>query len=464
MTKARCARCNRVLKDPKSIAAGVGPTCAGKLPRPGVTAGGNGSRPAEDRVVVEFVPPAPAPATGACTIVETEDQMIHVPLSRIDPNPWQTRRGFDDDYVNELAADIEGRKASRPATLGLLQTPAGRLVDADGERVTPQSDNWVAQRIQEDGYRVQLVYGHNRFEAFKRLAGTDADYGLMPLSIVAFGDEEMATSAWAENAQRKDLSPVEEAWAIQRMMDSFDWTQEQVGQQLGMGRSTVANKTRLLKLPEDVQGAIHDGRISERQGIAFLPALDIKPHEMDGAHLAKNADFGYWQAPTPNALRQRLVEKGDLTADQVRTAVEKTKAAVERAKKDRWEREQRQAAEPPAPSAPARTPSPPPAKTGSASTRLTELTPRDIEKLDMPAKDEIAPPTVVVNIRISQAAGNGHGPSPTDFSLSIGEAGAFPRFFKGDYADLVQTLDSALTQFFAPPQQETLLEMEVERE
>jgi ParB-like chromosome segregation protein Spo0J len=209
--------------------------------------------------------------------------MIHVPLERIQPNPWQTRQVLDEIHVRDLAADIASRKASRRETLGLLQVPAGRLVDADGQPLSLDgSEQALSRRIHEDGYRVQLAYGHSRAEAFRLLAqgdgegfAADPDYGSLPLEIVAFDDEEMATAAWTENATRKDLTPIEEARAIHHMMESFSWTQGQVAKRLGLNRSTVANKLRLLRLPDPVQEAVLKREITERQAVALIPVLDL---------------------------------------------------------------------------------------------------------------------------------------------------------------------------------------------
>jgi ParB-like chromosome segregation protein Spo0J len=192
--------------------------------------------------------------------------MIHIPLSQIEPNPWQTRQSLDEFHVRDLAVDIASRKASRPETLGLLQVPAARFVPGQSG----------------DGARVQLAYGHNRLAAFRLLAQGDddafpgdPDYAQMPLDLVSFDDEEMATSAWTENAARKDLTPIEEALAFQHMLESFSWTQAQLADRLGLDRSTIANKLRLLRLPDDVQIALQQRQLSERQAVALMPVLSL---------------------------------------------------------------------------------------------------------------------------------------------------------------------------------------------
>jgi len=203
--------------------------------------------------------------------------MIIIPLHHIHPNPWQTRQRVDKTQVAELAADIVSRKAARPETRGLLQLPAGRPIDAAGNPLNA----WMP------GAHVQLVYGHNRLAAFHLLSENDEDYLYLPVEIVQFDDQEMATAAWAENAQRSDLTPIEEAEAIQRMIEAFGWTQAQAGDHLGLSRPTVSNKLRLLKLDDAGRQAVLEGQITERQAMAILPVFDLPAPAFERA---KNKD------------------------------------------------------------------------------------------------------------------------------------------------------------------------------
>lgn len=212
--------------------------------------------------------------------------MIFVSLDRIKNNPWQTRQRLDPTHVRELAADIAGRKSSRTHTKGLLQVPAGRIVDAEGHRL----DKWTSP----EG-RIQLAYGHNRLAAFRLLSQGDGegfkpdpDYDVMPVEIVRFTDEEMATAAWAENAQRRDLTAVEEALAITKMMVDFNLTQAQVAAKLALSPTTVSNKLRLLRLPDEVQTAVVERHITERQAVAILPALQLPAPALAAAEQTYN--------------------------------------------------------------------------------------------------------------------------------------------------------------------------------
>ncbi len=169
----------------------------------------------------------------------------NIALNLIDDNPYQTRQTYDQASLEELAADIAAR--------GLLQPPVGRRVDG----------------------RVQLAFGHRRKRAFVLLAQEHPDYRHLPLEIRELSDEDMALCAWSENARRRDVSPVDEAVAIRRMMDTFGWTQRCTAERLGLSRPAVSNKLRLLRLPDEAREQVGRGALSERQALALLPVLEL---------------------------------------------------------------------------------------------------------------------------------------------------------------------------------------------
>jgi len=226
-------------------------------------------------------------------------------------NPWQPRQGLDDAHIAALAADIQGRIDMKPDTRGLLQLPAGRLVGADGRTPTTLSRQTV--RFHEDLVRenafIQLAYGHNRFAAFVLLAKADKRFAKLPLELVAWNDEEMATSAWSENESRSDLNPLEKAIALQRYMQDFGWTQQHLGERLKLDRSTIANKLRLLKLAPDAQALLATGQLSERQAQALVPLADLPPAALARAEKE-------WEKPS-----KLLAEAPTLSSDAIRDRV-----------------------------------------------------------------------------------------------------------------------------------------------
>lgn len=210
---------------------------------------------------------------------------VQVALDEIDDNPFQPRQSYDAAGLEELATSIESE--------GLLQAPAGRRL-ADG--------------------RVQLIFGHRRRRAYDVLRAKDPAWSTMPVMIVEASDEDMAARAWAENVERQDLTAVEQAQAMQRMMDSFGWTQADVARRLGMAPATVANKLRLLRAPAEVQEAVATGLLSERQAGAMAPVWDLPAPALEAARNRQgyggisNLIYLARQGHSSDALRARAKE------------------------------------------------------------------------------------------------------------------------------------------------------------
>lgn len=174
------------------------------------------------------------------------DGLTLTPIARIHDNPFQRRLAYDDERIAAIAASIKEH--------GLLQAPVARAVDEG----------------------VELAFGHSRLRAFQLLAAEDpARWGSMPLVLRQLDDETMALHAWIENKDRKDLTAFEEAKAIERYTTQFGWSQAKAAEKLQLDRSTVANKLRLLRLPQQALEQLQAGALSERQAAALLPLMDL---------------------------------------------------------------------------------------------------------------------------------------------------------------------------------------------
>lgn len=167
---------------------------------------------------------------------EFDTGLQRLPLSRISPNPHQPRSVVDKEKLAELAASIKEH--------GLIQP---LIVTQDGDAYT-------------------LIAGERRWRA-AQLAGQKE----VLVIVKEATPQAMLELALIENIQRADLNPLEEAFAYQQLMDEFGLTQEEVAQRVGKGRSTVANLVRLLTLPQNIQQAVIDGRISGAHARALLP-------------------------------------------------------------------------------------------------------------------------------------------------------------------------------------------------
>jgi len=157
-------------------------------------------------------------------------------IDRIDPNPDQPRRVFDQAQIESLAASIRVHGVLQPVV------------------VRPAGD------------RYELIVGERRWRA-SRLAGLDS----VPAVIVDIDPQDRLEVALIENVQRHDLNPMELAIAFRTLTDNGA-TQEEVGRRVGLDRSTVANHLRLLDLPREMQEDLETGRVTMGHAKALLQA------------------------------------------------------------------------------------------------------------------------------------------------------------------------------------------------
>ena len=173
---------------------------------------------------------------------KTESEEIRqIPIDQIVPNPYQPRTVFDDEKIEELCQTIR--------THGLIQP--------------------IVVRIRNNQY--ELIAGERRLRASKKL-GMER----IPAIVKEFNDTQTASIALIENLQREGLTAIEEAVAYQKLIDLHNLTQESLAQRLGKGQSTIANKLRLLHLPQQVQEALLARKITERHARALIPLKEAE--------------------------------------------------------------------------------------------------------------------------------------------------------------------------------------------
>lgn len=173
---------------------------------------------------------------------KTENEEIRqIPVDEIVPNPYQPRTVFDDEKIDELCQTIR--------THGLIQP--------------------IVVRIRDNRY--ELIAGERRLRASKKL-GLER----IPAIIKEFNDSQTASIALIENLQREGLTAIEEAIAYQKLIDLHNLTQESLAQRLGKGQSTIANKLRLLHLPQEIQNELLSRKITERHARALIPLKDTE--------------------------------------------------------------------------------------------------------------------------------------------------------------------------------------------
>jgi ParB family chromosome partitioning protein len=191
-----------------------------------------------------------------------EGRLRELPLAEIAVNRRQPRRMFSTEELDELAASIRALGVVQPIVVRPLVTAASVAVEAaDGKR--------PAREAVAAGPRYELIAGERRLRA-ARLAGLDH----IPALVRAADEIASLEIALAENVAREDLNSIEEAQAYAALVDEFGLTHERVAELVGRSRVAVTNLLRLLDLPDDVQGMIEQGELSEGHGRALLALPD----------------------------------------------------------------------------------------------------------------------------------------------------------------------------------------------
>lgn len=173
--------------------------------------------------------------TAASGLNQGQDVVEHLPIHLIHTNQYQPRTSFDEEALEELAQSI--------AEHGVLHP--------------------IVVRRSQVGY--ELVVGERRLRACRMLG-----FETIPAVVRELSDKQAAELALIENLQRKDLRLFEEAEGYRRLLDEFGMTQEELATRLGKSQSSIANKLRLLKLPEAAREIISREMLSERHARALL--------------------------------------------------------------------------------------------------------------------------------------------------------------------------------------------------
>ncbi len=172
---------------------------------------------------------------------ETKDEVVQLYLDDIIPNRFQPREVFDEKALKELAVSIKEH--------GVIQPIIVRSVNG----------------------KYEIIAGERRYKA-SALAGLTK----IPAIIRDLDDKESSKVALLENLQRKNLNPIEEARTYQKILEIDQMTQEELAKTMGKSQSAVANKLRLLSLPDEVQDALLKEQVSERHARALLNVPDSK--------------------------------------------------------------------------------------------------------------------------------------------------------------------------------------------
>ena len=168
-------------------------------------------------------------------LISAESKVIYLPLELIVPNRHQPRKFFNNEHIEELALSIKEYGVMQPIS------------------------------VRRSNGTYELVAGERRFRASK-LAG----HSTIPALIINVCDKDSAMLAIIENIQRENLNFIEEAMGFAKLISDFSFTQDALAKMLGKNQSTIANKLRVLKLPQTVKEKLLFYNLSERHGRALL--------------------------------------------------------------------------------------------------------------------------------------------------------------------------------------------------
>ena len=164
---------------------------------------------------------------ASSSVLAQEGELRMLPIQQIQPGKYQPRRHWNDEALDELAASIKAQ--------GLIQPV-------------------VVREIGRNSY--ELIAGERRWRAAQR-----AQLSEIPALIKKVSEAAVPAMALIENIQRQDLTPLEEADALKRLIDDFDLTHQQAADAVGRSRASVSNMLRLTDLPESIKRLLDDGKL-----------------------------------------------------------------------------------------------------------------------------------------------------------------------------------------------------------
>jgi len=175
------------------------------------------------------------------TDTDPENSILYININDIKPNTNQPRKRFDEDKIEELAASIQEH--------GIIQP--------------------IVVRRLEKGY--EIVAGERRYRAARK-----AELKQVPCILRELTDEQNMLLAIIENMQREDLNPIEEAEAMDKLINAYGLTQEQVSKSVGKSRPYITNVLRLLRLPQEIREMVAEGELTQGHARALINIGDEK--------------------------------------------------------------------------------------------------------------------------------------------------------------------------------------------
>ena len=184
-------------------------------------------------------------------VESAREGLQEIPVNAVDPNPLQPRTHFPESRLKELSDSIRSSGVVQPIL------------------------------VRKVGDRFQMVAGERRWRAAKQ-AGLER----VPALVRSLSDRDTLQLALTENMLREDLNPLDVARGMEAMIQRFAFRHEEIAQRLGIDRSTVTNTLRLLKLPEELQDLLQEGKLTSGHARALLSMSDLRLQVKMGRRIA----------------------------------------------------------------------------------------------------------------------------------------------------------------------------------
>jgi ParB family chromosome partitioning protein len=207
--------------------------------------------------------------------VREDDKVIEIPLDELRPNPYQPRKTFSEESIEELAQSIKEHGVIQPI---------------------------IVRKVLK-GY--EIIAGERRYRA-----SLAAKLDRIPAVVREFTDRQVMEIALIENIQREDLNALEIAAAYQALIDEFSLTQEELSAKVGKSRSHIANFLRLLQLPDEIKEYVSRGTLSMGHARALVGVQDVKLQK----ELAEMTVRQQWSVRELEEALQKTKEKADKAA------------------------------------------------------------------------------------------------------------------------------------------------------
>jgi len=204
---------------------------------------------------------------GAPSVLEQEGELRSLPIQQIQPGKYQPRRHWNSEALDELAASIRAQ--------GLIQPVVVRAIGANA---------------------YELIAGERRWRAAQR-----AQLAEIPALVKVVEEAAVPAMALIENIQRQDLTPLEEADALKRLIDDFDLTHQQAADAVGRARASVSNLLRLTELPASIKQLLDDSKLEMGHARCLLTL-----NERDAEALALEAARHGWSVRELEDAARRL--------------------------------------------------------------------------------------------------------------------------------------------------------------